>query len=222
VPALQNSECVTPCRVDCAIHEFSLAAIEQCMRKCKFGRVLRGLQLAVFAILVAGEAIGQREMACATGSTTRSSRSAPASRTARFPLGPLTTGEEMRTQTHNRSERGTRCYQEGRCTRPNSFLYDKDIADGIRTRFAATRAYRDASLWVTVQRRIVWIEGCVAPGYRNGQLDRLVSDVADVELIVVNVQKRRGDSVPYRRLDGRRGRRRSTADRYWPRGRPSD
>jgi hypothetical protein len=118
------------------------------------------------------------------------------------PLGPLTTGDEMRTQTHNRSERGTRCFQEGRCTRPNSFMYDKDIAGGVRAKFADTRAWRNASLWVTVQRRIVWIEGCVAPGYKSGQLDRLVRDVPDVELVVVNVRKRPGDPAPYRRLDG--------------------
>src|SRR5262249_17475023 len=71
------------------------------------------------------------------------------------PLGPLPTGEELQTQTHARSERGTRCWLEGRCTRPNSYLYDKDIADAVRKSFAASSAYRTASLWVTVQRRIV-------------------------------------------------------------------
>jgi hypothetical protein len=118
------------------------------------------------------------------------------------PLGPLTNGDERRTQTHTRSERGTRCYLEGRCTKPNSYLYDKDIADGVRARFAASRAYRDASLWVTVQRRIVWIEGCVAPGYRSGSLERLVRDVPDVELVVVNVRQGLRGAIPYRRLPG--------------------
>ena len=116
------------------------------------------------------------------------------------PLGPLTTGEEMRTQIHNRSERGTRCYQEGRCRLPNSFLYDKDIAEAVRAKFAATRAFRDASLWVTVQRRIVWIEGCVAPGQGSGRLEKLVRSVPDVELVVVNVRRRPGDATPYRTL----------------------
>ena len=118
------------------------------------------------------------------------------------PLGPLTNGDERRTQTHTRSERGTRCYLEGRCTKPNSYLYDKDIADGVRARFAASNAYRDASLWVTVQRRIVWIEGCVAPGYRSGSLERLVRDVPDVELVVVNVRQGLRGAIPYRRLPG--------------------
>ena len=116
------------------------------------------------------------------------------------PLGPLTYGDERRTQTHTRSERGTRCFLEGRCSRPNSYLYDKDIADGVRARFAASRAYRNASLWVTVQRRIVWIEGCVAPGYRSGSLERLVRDVPDIELVVVNVRQGPRGTIPYRRL----------------------
>jgi hypothetical protein len=116
------------------------------------------------------------------------------------PLGPLTNGDERRTQTHTRSERGTRCFLEGRCARPNSYLYDKDIAAGVRERFAASRSYRDASLWVTVQRRIVWIEGCVAPGYRKGSLERLVRDVPDVELVVVNVRQGPRGTIPYRRL----------------------
>jgi hypothetical protein len=119
------------------------------------------------------------------------------------PLGPLTTGEEMRTQTHNRSERGTRCFQEGRCRLPNSFLYDKAIADEVRDKFAATRDWRDASLWVTVQRRIVWIEGCMAPRaakHSVEKLERLARGVPDVELVVVNVRRRPEEQVPYRRL----------------------
>ena len=119
------------------------------------------------------------------------------------PLGPLTDGDEMKTQMHTRLERGTRCYLEGRCARPSSYLYDSDIADRVRRRFIKTRAYRDASLWVTAQRRIVWIDGCVAPGYVNGSLEKLLRDVPDVELIVVNVRKGPKGSVPYRRLDGR-------------------
>jgi hypothetical protein len=115
------------------------------------------------------------------------------------PLGPLTNGDERRTQTHTRSERGTRCYLEGRCSRPNSYLYDQDIAAAVRARFAASRAYREASLWVTVQRRIVWIEGCVAPSYRSGSLERFIRDVPDVELVVVNVRQGPRGAIPYRR-----------------------
>jgi hypothetical protein len=118
------------------------------------------------------------------------------------PLGPLTDGDEMRTQMHTRLERGTRCYLEGRCARPNSYMYDRDIAEGVRRRFANTHGYRDASLWVTAQRRIVWIEGCVARGYVSGGLERLVRGVPDIELVVVNVRKGPKGNVPYRRLDG--------------------
>src|SRR6185436_12093857 len=101
------------------------------------------------------------------------------------PLGPRTTESEMKKQTHYRSERGTRCWLEGKCRLPSSYLYDPAIADGVRSAFAssrasrASRAYGDASLWVTVQRRIVWVEGCVAPSYRYGDIERLLRRVPD-------------------------------------------
>ena len=120
------------------------------------------------------------------------------------PLGPFTDGTEMRNQTHPRSERGSRCWLEGRCRLPNSYLYDAGIAGAVRERFDATLALRDASLWVTVQRRIVWIEGCVARSYRPGTLERVMRAVPDVELVVVNVHRGGDASLPYGSRDGAR------------------
>ena len=116
------------------------------------------------------------------------------------PLGPRTTGDEMKTQTHNRSERGTRCWLEGRCRLPNSFLYDPEIASAVGNRFSKPAVLADATLWVTVQRRIVWIEGCVGRSHRSGQIEKLLKDVPDVELVIVNVSKDRRQKPPYRTL----------------------
>ena len=118
------------------------------------------------------------------------------------PLGPLTSETEMRKQTHYRSERGTRCWLAGQCRLPNSYLYDAQIADAVRARFGSTKAWRDASLWVTVQRRIVWIDGCVSPSYKAGRLENLVRSVPDVELVVVNVSRGGNEPAPYRTLEG--------------------
>lgn len=103
------------------------------------------------------------------------------------PRGPFTTEEEMRRSAHARAERGTRCWQEGKCTKPNSYLYDAGIADEVRKRFAASRALQAASLWVTVQRRIVWVEGCAADGSAARRIVRLLREVPDVEQVIVNV-----------------------------------
>jgi hypothetical protein len=121
------------------------------------------------------------------------------------PVGPLSTEAEMRQQTHPRSERGTRCWLAGQCRLANSYLYDAAIGDAVRDRFSSTRAWREASLWVTVQRRIVWVEGCVSPSYKMGTLDNLVKKVPDVELVVVNVNRgRKNEVLPYRTLEAAR------------------
>ena len=78
------------------------------------------------------------------------------------PRGPFTDEADMRRNAHARAERGTRCWLEGECSKPNAYLYDADIAEEVRKRFTASRELRTSSLWVTVQRRIVWVEGCSA------------------------------------------------------------
>ena len=83
------------------------------------------------------------------------------------PKGPMSTEAEMRSESHSRTERGTSCWLAKKCSKQNSYLYDPDIAAAVRARFDASTALRDASLWVTVQRRIVCVEGCVAPDARQ-------------------------------------------------------
>jgi hypothetical protein len=117
------------------------------------------------------------------------------------PRGPFATEEQMRHETHYRSERGLRCFLEGKCSKPSSYLYDRDIAAAVRARFEADARFRDASLWVTVQRRWVWVEGCVRSRREQRELERLVRTIADVELVIVNVSDRRGATPPYRTMD---------------------
>jgi hypothetical protein len=116
------------------------------------------------------------------------------------PRGPYTTEAEMRRESHSRAERGTSCWLAKQCTKQNSYLYDPGIAAAVRGRFAATAGLRDSSLWVTVQRRIVWIEGCVPSTYRDGTLESLLRDTEDVERIIVNVTSSPRGKPPYRTL----------------------
>jgi hypothetical protein len=48
------------------------------------------------------------------------------------PETPRLTEEEIRTESHARAERGTRCYAEGRCRLPNSYLYDQEIIPRVK------------------------------------------------------------------------------------------
>jgi BON domain len=116
------------------------------------------------------------------------------------PLGPYITEESMRNEAHVRTERGTRCWVEKKCTKPNSYLYDPEIAQAVRSRFESTRALGKASLWVTIQRRVVWVEGCVPPGYAKGTLEKLLKGVPDVEQLIVTVTRDPGARPGYRTL----------------------
>jgi len=113
------------------------------------------------------------------------------------PRGPFTTEDEMRRSAHARTERGTRCWQEGKCTKPNSYLYDAGIAEEVRKRFDASRELRKSSLWVTVQRRIVWVEGCADDAAAARQIVRLLHGAADVEQVIVNVAPASAARPPY-------------------------
>jgi hypothetical protein len=116
------------------------------------------------------------------------------------PLGPYVTEAQRLHETHYRSERGLRCYLEKKCSKPSSYMYDADIAAAVRARFEASTALRDATLWVTAQRRFVWVEGCVAS--KNGQkrIEALLEDVPDVERLIVFVWSGRSGTPPYRTL----------------------
>ncbi|TDR76456.1 BON domain-containing protein [Paludibacterium purpuratum] len=102
------------------------------------------------------------------------------------PLGPYGTEDEMKQQAHSRVERGTSCWRAGKCKKPNAYLYDADIANDLRRRFAASRRFADASLWITVQRRFVYVEGCVRSKRTMSGIEDFVKRTPDVELVIAN------------------------------------
>ena len=119
------------------------------------------------------------------------------------PRGPLTTENEMRLSAHARAERGTRCWQEGKCAKPNAYLYDAAIADEVRRRFSSGSELQASSLWVTVQRRIVFVEGCAAAADAARRVEALLRGTEDMELVVANIARRPTDSSPYQTLKPR-------------------
>jgi hypothetical protein len=116
------------------------------------------------------------------------------------PLGPYITESQRLQETHYRSERGLRCFLEKKCSKPSSYMYDADIAAAVRARFAASPALRDASLWVTAQRRFIWVEGCVASRDGERKIEMLLKDVPDIDRLIVFVWSGRGGAAPYRTL----------------------
>ena len=113
------------------------------------------------------------------------------------PRGPLLTEAEMKSESHSRVERGTSCWMAGKCSEPNEYRYDATIGKAVEARFQAEPKFRDTSLWVTVKRKFVWVEGCVARNEEATELERIVLSIPDVERTIVNVRTGSEGKLPY-------------------------
>ncbi|MDN3921909.1 BON domain-containing protein [Roseateles violae] len=107
-----------------------------------------------------------------------------------LPAGPLITEAQMRAQAHGRAERGTSCYQAGRCRLPNSYLYDKEIMARVVRAVAADGRFADSSVWATGQRRWIVLQGCVRSREQARALVELLGGVDEVEQVIDELQVR--------------------------------
>jgi BON domain len=98
--------------------------------------------------------------------------------------GPLISPSEMRAEAHERAERGTRCFQSGRCRLPNSYLYDKEIIPRVKEAITADGRFSETSIWVEGKRRWVWLKGCVRKRAESVALEQLVRSIDDVEHVI--------------------------------------
>jgi hypothetical protein len=100
------------------------------------------------------------------------------------PLGPLMTFEEQRREAHGRVERGTSCWLAGKCRDSNAYRYDKPLAPQVEAALKAVPGIERSSVWVTIQRRWVYLEGCVASPVLAAQLEHAARQVPEVEAVV--------------------------------------
>lgn len=113
------------------------------------------------------------------------------------PEGPFYTEAERRSQMHGRLERGTSCWLAGRCADSNAYRYDKRIAPEVRQALAAVPGLRRASVWVTVQRRFVYLQGCVPSRALAQRLEGAARRVPDVDLVVNDLMVGTRGKPPY-------------------------
>jgi len=114
------------------------------------------------------------------------------------PLGPLMTKAEAEDDAHYRVERGTTCWLAHKCTKPNSYLYDPDIAAAIRRQLQGDALFAGTSIWITVQRRFVYAEGCAGAGFDSAALERRLAAIPDVEQVFVRVRSDSRGPLPYK------------------------
>jgi hypothetical protein len=119
------------------------------------------------------------------------------------PLGPFMTEAERRVQAHHRAERGTTCWLAGRCEQPNAYAYDQGIAQALRSTARARPAlFAGTSLWVTVQGRVVYIEGCATGPGAAGALEDFARAVPGVQQALALLRTGAG-APPYKLRPGR-------------------
>lgn len=122
------------------------------------------------------------------------------------PLGPLESADDWLAEAHYRIERGNSCWNDGRCRLPNAYLYDKDIADAVRRRLrrisAKTPGWQQSTLWVMVQRRWVYLMGCVQPGFDVKPMLDALAQSADVERVIDQTTSTPQRGTPYPQLHG--------------------
>ncbi len=116
------------------------------------------------------------------------------------PLGPLMTKAEADDDAHYRVERGTTCWLAHQCTKPNSYLYDADIAKAIREEFKGDASLAGTSLWITVQRRFVYAEGCAPAAFDRAALERRLAAIPDVDKVFVRLRADPRAPPPYKTL----------------------
>lgn len=105
------------------------------------------------------------------------------------PPGPLLTEAQAKAQAHGRIERGTSCFQSGRCRLPNAYLYDKEIMLRVQKAVAADGRFdATTSVWALGQRRWIWLQGCVRSAQDAAALEALVKQLDDVEAVFNELQ----------------------------------
>ena len=113
------------------------------------------------------------------------------------PAGPFVNEQGRREQAHRRAEKGTTCWLAGECERPKAYAYDQDIARSIQAVFGRSRDFDATTLWITVQGRVVYIEGCVASGATAAKAEALVRALPHVQQAIAIVRSDPRAAAPY-------------------------
>jgi hypothetical protein len=118
------------------------------------------------------------------------------------PRGPFMTVKEAQMEAHPRIERGTTCFMTGKCIEPNAYRYDVRIAataqEAVQRALTKTSSLSQSSVWLTVQRRFVFVHGCVARRNDAARWEAILRAVPDVEYVGVDLAVVSAGRLPQR------------------------
>ena len=115
-----------------------------------------------------------------------------------LPAGPFINEAERRGQAHHRAERGTTCWLEKACERSNAYSYDQEIASAFQSALREHGPLASTTLWVTVQGRVVYIEGCADKPSVASEVEALARALPFVQQAVAIIRTEPSASAPYR------------------------
>ena len=115
-----------------------------------------------------------------------------------LPAGPFTSESDRGVQAHRRAEKGTTCWLAGACDRPNAYAYDRDIAEAFRKAVAGADRLAGTTLWVTVQGRVLYIEGCALQNSSVAAVEALARSIPHVEQAIAIVRTDAASPPPYK------------------------
>jgi hypothetical protein len=116
-----------------------------------------------------------------------------------LPAGPFVDDANKRVQAHRRAEKGTTCWLAKECDRPNAYAYDADIAAEIQAAVRERQPFPSTSLWVTVQGRVVYIEGCAGSAFDPVAAEAFVRALPYVQQAIAIVRTDPSQRTPYQR-----------------------
>lgn len=114
------------------------------------------------------------------------------------PIGPLMRRSQMKSEEHYRVERGTSCWLAHKCEKPNAYQYDAGIAARVIQHFKDSPEFKDTTLWITVQRRFVFVNGCGAGHDLEARIERFVRVDPEVEAALVDIASDPHGRIPYK------------------------
>ncbi len=115
-----------------------------------------------------------------------------------LPAGPFVTESEKRVQAHHRAEKGTTCWLAKECDRPNAYAYDHDIAASFQRAARAGDLFPGTTLWVTVQGRVLYIEGCATEDSVVQKIEAFARSLPHVQQAIAIVRTDPRSRPPYK------------------------
>ena len=115
-----------------------------------------------------------------------------------LPAGPFTTEGDRSIQAHRRAEKGTSCWLASECDRPSAYAHDRDIASAFQAAVRRRHPVPKSTLWVTVQARVVYVEGCTSDPASAARIEAFARALPDVHQAIAIVRTRPGARPPYR------------------------